>query len=111
MRLLRSLVILIALGAAGAAVKEVPPEGGPPKPFHLPPTDDFTLSNGMKVTIVPYGAIPKLAIRAYVRAGEVDEPANQVWMSRLTALLMKEGTKTRSSEQVAQDAADMGGPT
>ena len=109
MRLLRSLVILIALGAAGAAVKEVPPEGGPPKPFHLPPTDDFTLSNGMKVTIVPYGAIPKLAIRAYVRAGEVDEPANQVWMSRLTALLMKEGTKTRSSEQVAQDAADMGG--
>jgi zinc protease len=109
MRLLRSLLILIASSAAIAAVKEVPPEGGPPKPFHLPPTDDFTLPNGMKVTIVPYGAIPKVAIRAYIRAGGVDEPANQVWMSRLTALLMKEGTTSRSSEQLAQDAADMGG--
>lgn len=109
MRLLRGFLILIASGAALAAVKEVPPEGGAPKPFHLPPTDDFTLSNGMKVSIVPYGAIPKVAIRAYIRAGEVDEPSNEVWMSRLTALLMKEGTKTRSSEQLAQDAADMGG--
>jgi zinc protease len=109
MRFLRSLVVLIASSVAIAAVKEVPPQGGPPKPFHLPATDDFTLPNGMKVTIVPYGAIPKIAIRAYIRAGEVDEPSNQVWMSRLTALLMKEGTKTRSSEQVAQDAADMGG--
>ena len=109
MRLIRTLLVLIAFGAAVAAVKEVPPEGGPPKPFHLPPTEDFTLSNGMKVTLVPYGAIPKIAIRAYIRAGGADEPANQVWISRLTALLMKEGTKTRSGEQLAQEAADMGG--
>jgi zinc protease len=110
MRLFRTLVALTACGAAvAAAVKEVPPEGGPPKPFHLPQTEDFTLSNGMKVTLVPYGEIPKMAIRAYVRAGGVDEPAQQIWISRLTALLMKEGTKTRSGEQVAQEAADMGG--
>lgn len=109
MKFVRAVLILVVCGVAIAAVKEVAPEGGPPKPFHLPPTEDFVLSNGMKVTLVPYGTIPKVAIRVYIRAGGVDEPANQVWISRLTALLMKEGTTTRSGEQVAQEAADMGG--
>jgi len=86
-----------------------PPPGGPPKPFHLSPTTDFALPNGMQVTIVPYGVVPKLAVRAYVNAGAIDESANQVWLSKLTAMLMKEGTRTRSSEQVARDAANMGG--
>lgn len=89
--------------------KEKPPEGGPPKPFHLAPAEDFTLANGLKVTLVPYGVVPRVAIRAYVAAGGVDESANQVWLSRLTGLLMKEGTKTRSAEQLAQEAADAGG--
>ncbi|MBV9300845.1 MAG: insulinase family protein [Acidobacteriaceae bacterium] len=111
MRLLFVLPIVISAVSVQslASVKETPPEGGPPKPFHLPPAEDFTLPNGMKVTIVPYGSVPKVAIRAYIKAGGVNEPDNQVWMSRLTALLMKEGTKTRSSEQIAQEAADMGG--
>ena len=47
------------------ATKEQPPEGGPPKAFQLPPTEDFTLANGMKVTLVPYGVVPRVAIRAY----------------------------------------------
>ena len=46
--------------------KEEPPEGGPPKPFHLPATEDFTLPNGMKVTLVPYGSVPRVAVRAFV---------------------------------------------
>src|SRR6202034_4035927 len=88
--------------------KEQPPEGAPPKPFHLAQTEDFTLSNGMKVTLVPYGVVPQVAVRAYVSAGGVNESVNQVWLSRLTGLLLKEGTKTRSAEQLAQEAADTG---
>jgi len=89
--------------------KERPPEGGPPKPFHLPPTQDFTLANGMKVTLVHYGIVPKVAVRAYINAGGINEAANQVWLSRLTGLLMKEGTKSRSAEQLAAEIADTGG--
>lgn len=89
--------------------KEQPPEGGPPKPFHLAQTQDFTLANGMKVTLVPYGTVPRVAVVAYVNAGGVNEAPNEVWLSRLTGLLMKEGTKTRSAEQVADQAADAGG--
>jgi predicted Zn-dependent peptidase len=92
-----------------AAQKETPPSGGPPKPFHLPKTEDFTLPNGMKVTIVPFGIVPRTAVRAFVEAGAVNEAANQVWLSQLTGLLMKEGTTSRSGEQLAQEAAAMGG--
>jgi len=103
------LFALTACTMAFGQQKQQPPESGPPKPFHLPETQDFTLANGMKVTLVPYGGVPRVAIRAYVSAGGVNEAANQVWLSRLTGLLMKEGTKTRSAEQVAADAADAGG--
>ncbi|MBV9761990.1 MAG: insulinase family protein [Acidobacteriaceae bacterium] len=104
--------ILLGLAMCGLALgqqKEQPPEGGPPRPFHLAQTQDFTLANGMKATIVAYGMMPRVAIRAFVQAGGVDEKENEVWLSRLTGLLMKEGTKSRSGEQLAQEAADAGG--
>jgi predicted Zn-dependent peptidase len=75
----------------------------------LPATTDFALPNGMRVTIVPYGIVPKVAVRAFVAAGAVYESAGHVWLSKLNADLMKEGTRTRSAEQVAQEAAEMGG--
>lgn len=96
-----------ALPLAGA--KETPPAGSAPKPFKLPPTEDFTLPNGMRVTMAPFGAIPKVAIRAYIDAGAVRDPASKIWLSKLTAALMKEGTASRSAAQLANEAADMGG--
>jgi zinc protease len=92
-----------------AGPKETPPQGPPPKPFHLAATTDFTLPNGMQVTIVPYGTVPKVAVRLFVGAGAIHESAAQVWLSKLNAALMKEGTRTRSAEQVAREAAEMGG--
>jgi predicted Zn-dependent peptidase len=94
---------------AFAVPKENPPQTPPPKPFHVPPTDDFTLPNGLQVTIVPYGVVPKVAIRAFVSAGALNESPGQVWLSRLDASMMKEGTTTRSAGEVAREAADMGG--
>jgi zinc protease len=102
-------ILGVACVSAFAATKENPPQSPPPKPFQLPATDDFTLPNGMKVTVVPYGVVPKVAIRAFVNAGSLYETSGQVWLSRLNASMMKEGTSTRSAEQVAREAADMGG--
>ena len=105
-----TVALLIATTSFGApADKETPPTGSAPKPFVLPPTDDFTLPNGMKVTIVPFGIVPRVAVRAYIDAGAARESADQVWLSKLNAQLLKEGTATRSAEQIAREAADMGG--
>jgi len=110
MRLLWSVFMLSAMSSEiFAGPKETPPQGPPPKPFQLPAATDFTLPNGMQVTIVPYGIVPKVAVRAFVSAGAIDESAAQVWLSKLNAALIKEGTRTRSGEQVAREAAEMGG--
>lgn len=89
--------------------KETPPAGGQPKPFVFPKTDDFTLPNGMKVTLVPYGSVPKVAFQAVVYSGTKDDAAGKKAVSETTGLMLKEGTKTRTAEQIALDAAKMGG--
>jgi len=108
MALASSLAALAQTAAAPA--KQSPPAGGPPKAFVLPQKEAFTLPNGLHVTMVPYGRLPKVTIAAYVRAGSLNEAADQVWMSDFVGRMIKEGgTTSRSAEQVAQQAASMGG--
>jgi len=90
------------------AQKQSPPPGGPPKPFNLPPRHRFTLSNGAHVTLVEYGSVPKAYVRVAVRTGMIDQTAEQTDLATITALLIKEGTKTRTGEQIAEEAASMG---
>lgn len=92
-----------------AAQKEKPPEGGTPKPFALPRKESFKLRNGMNVTLVPYGSVPKVSVTAVVRAGNLNEAADEVWLANITGDMLKEGTKTRTNTQIAQEAASMGG--
>jgi zinc protease len=94
---------------AQQAQKERPPEGGTPKAFTLPKKETFTLKNGLRVTLVPYGIIPKVTVSAAVRAGNLNEGAEQIWLANITGSMLKEGTTTRSAEQIAQEAARMGG--
>lgn len=94
---------------AQAPAKQAPPEGGPPKPFTLPASQVWTLKNGLGVTMTPYGMIPKVTIEIAVRAGNINERPNQVWLADMTGEMLNEGTTTRSSEEVAREAARMGG--
>jgi zinc protease len=106
-----SLAALLSLSAFGqhAPAKQAPPAGAPPKPFAVPAKQRFTLPNGMRVTLVPYGSIPKVTVVAAIRAGGLNEAANQVSLSEITAELLKEGTTSRTAEQIATEAASMGG--
>lgn len=92
-----------------AIAQTTPPEGGTPKAFNLPKTETFKLKNGMEVTFAPYGNIPKVAISAVIRSGNINEAANQIWLADLTGDLMKEGTTSRSAVEIARSASSMGG--
>jgi len=98
---------LIAVAPAHAQ-KQTPPEGGPAKAFAVPANETYTLGNGMKVTLVPYGIIPKVTVSAAIDAGSVNEGSDHVGVSGLTADLMKEGTQSLTSEQLADATAKMG---
>src|SRR5438045_57336 len=105
-----TLILALVSSVTGLAQKQTPPEGSPPKPFKLPAKQTFALPNGVKVTMVPYGEIPKVTVNVTVRSGNLNESAEQVWLADLTGELIKEGgTATRSAEQVAREAASMGG--
>jgi predicted Zn-dependent peptidase len=95
--------------AAFAQQKETPPPGGQPKPFVFPKQETYQLPNGMKVTLVQYGTIPKVAMQAIVQAGGLNEKPDQRWVSDIVARMLKEGTMTRSAEQIARETAEMGG--
>src|SRR3974390_1550932 len=72
------------------AQKQAPPEGGPPKAFTVPANETYSLPNGLKVTLVPYGNIPKADISLAVDAGEINEGTGRIGVASLTTDLMKE---------------------
>jgi predicted Zn-dependent peptidase len=98
----------LSIAAPAFAQKQTPPEGGPAKAFTVPANETYTLPNGLKVTLVPYGIIPKATISLAVNAGEINEGSARVGVAGLTADLMKEGTEKLTSQQVAEEAARMG---
>ena len=104
--------LVLVAGACGIpranAQKQAPPEGGPPKAFTVPANETYALPNGLKVTLVPYGIVPKAQLSVALDAGGLNEGSNRIGLSDLTAELMKEGTVTLTAEQVAEEAARMG---
>ena len=90
------------------AQKQSPPEGGPAKAFTVPAHETYTLPNGLKVTLVPYGIIPKVTVDITIVAGSADEGKDHQGVAGLAAELMKEGTEKSSAGQVADEAARMG---
>ncbi len=103
------LAAAILFSAPAIAQKQVPPEGGKPKEFRLPKKESFKLPNGMGVTLVPYGTVPKASVEIAVRMGNLNEGPDEVWLADLLGDMMKEGTTTRSAQDISREAALMGG--
>jgi len=106
---LNVVILTLALVPAASAEKEIPPPPAAPKGFQVPAPRTFSLDNGMKVSFVSYGTMPKVTVELAIRAGNGQEAADQVWMADLTGDLMREGTKTRTALQISEAAARMGG--
>ncbi|HEX6048991.1 MAG TPA: pitrilysin family protein [Gemmatimonadaceae bacterium] len=111
---MRRLLIFAALAIAPAdatlgQLPATPPPGGTPKDFRLPEQREFTLPNGMDVTLVPFGTVPKATVSLAIRVGNVNEGPNEVWLADVMGDLMNEGTKSRTAAQIAELTAGMGG--
>lgn len=105
-----TVAIAFALAAFSvAAQKETPPVGGQPHDFKLPAKNERTLANGMGVTAVQFGNIPKVTINLVVKTGNVHEGPNQIWLADLMADLLEEGSLTKDAKQISREAASMGG--
>ena len=85
------------------------PGVGPERPFQLAPRIEKTLPNGLRVIVTRQTAIPKVSITLTVLSGYSSDPADLTGLASLTADLIQEGTKTKSSRQIRRDVFGMGG--
>ena len=101
----------LAFAPAAAPAQGFPktmPQAGAPKPFTVPASETYTLPNGVQVTLIPYGQIPKATVSLRIYAGSINE-GEDVWLSLLTAQMLREGAAGRSGADIAESAAGMGG--
>jgi predicted Zn-dependent peptidase len=102
-------LLSLLMSPLAAQQKQQPPPAGTPKDFVIPAPRRFTLGNGLPVTLVSFGQVPKVTIRVVVGAANLHEKADEIWLADLTGSMMREGTTSLTADAVAREFAAMGG--
>lgn len=108
---LSRLAAALMLGAAAAplSAQSAPPAPGIPKSFRIPAHRTITLMNGMRITFIHYGTVPKAVVRLQLGTGVVDEPPFGPGLAGLTADMLLQATIVRTGADISREAAEMGG--
>src|SRR5262249_27976862 len=85
-----------------------PPQTPPLPDYKLPPVSEITLPNGLRVVAVEDKRFPMVHFRLGFNAGTKFDPADMSGLASMTGDLLKEGTKTRSQKQIADELASLG---
>lgn len=118
MRTTTRTAVALALGLAvfGAAAqtqsgasRQTPPPPQPPKDIRFPAFEQKTLGNGLRVVVVEQHETPAVSVQLLVHAGKTYGPPAKAGIAATTAGLLREGTQTRSSQQIAEAIDSVGG--
>jgi predicted Zn-dependent peptidase len=85
-----------------------PPELGPPPRVSLPPIVTRELPNGLKLMIVEQHELPLADFILLVGSGSTADPASKTGVANLTAAMLREGTTTRKSLEIADQISFLG---
>jgi len=94
--------------AQGTFDRSKPPELGPPPRVALPPILTRELPNGLKLLIVEHHELPLADFVLLVGSGSTTDPASKTGVANLTATMLREGTTTRKSLEIADQIAYLG---
>jgi zinc protease len=83
------------------------PEPGPKANFDYPAPDELTLPNGLRVYLVPR-ASHVVALDFVLRSGAADSPVKKSGLASLTARMLTEGTRRKSSAALAEAVESLG---
>ena len=111
-----SALALLASGLAGTAAfaKEEPlpaalPPFGADKPLPVPQIQESKLANGLTVWVLPRTGLPLVSATLVVRGGTASDPAGTEGTAALLADALREGTRSRSAQQIAEQLQAVGG--
>lgn len=104
------LASVVLLTGAAQAQSDYPPMPAvsPPQAIELPDAETYTLANGLRVTLVPYGLTPKTVVSLRVGVGNIND-GEDTWLADVVADMLAEGAGDRTGPQIAEAAAAMGG--
>ncbi len=74
----------------------------------FPKVEKKVLKNGLTVLVIEDHRLPIAQIGVVLKAGSAQDPFGDAGLSHLTALMLKEGTKTKTSLELAEDFANLG---
>jgi predicted Zn-dependent peptidase len=109
--LLSALALLSAQTIATAQEtfdRSKPPQLGPPPRVSLPPIITRQLPNGLKLMIVEQHELPLADFVLLVGSGSTSDPSGKTGVANLTATMLREGTTTRKSLEIADQIAFLG---
>jgi zinc protease len=108
---LLGIIASACLGSIASAQpidRTVPPRLAPPTALTMPASVERTLPNGLRLVIVEQRKLPMLDAVLVLRHGSEADPAGKEGLASLTASLLREGTATRTSPQIAEQQAFLG---
>lgn len=85
------------------------PVVGLERPFQPSVRNERTLPNGLQVIVVRRPTVPKVSVLMTIKAGTAADPEALTGLADVTADAIQEGTRTRTSQQIRQQAFAMGG--
>lgn len=98
---------------AGASTKGVELKGkAPVNPqtlrVQLPKPQEAVLSNGLRVSLLEDHKLPTFSMQLWFNGGGLADPPEKRGVAMVTSSLLREGTKQRSSREIAEQLATLG---
>jgi zinc protease len=84
------------------------PEPLPERPFKFPHIETHTLANGLRLLVVEDHSLPLVAVRAVLPIDSTADPPGREGLYAVTLGAMREGTTTRTADQLADAFAELG---
>ena len=107
-------LVLIAAAASLCAQSKIERKGLAPVSrevlrVQLPKAAEFKLDNGLTVLVLEDHKLPLVTMRLIIPgAGALDDPPDVPGLAWFTATMLREGTVTRTSKQIAEESDRMG---
>jgi len=89
-------------------VRVAPPESGPARDVDFPSMVSARTTSGLSTDTVRFGELPIVYLRLVVRSGDASDPADLPGVASFTAKMLKEGTRHRTSAQIAEAVEFLG---
>lgn len=101
---------LLALPAmASAQQPKSPPAPAPVKPATIPPFQEATLANGLRILLVESKRQPVVSLALMLPAGDSYDPAGREGVATIVASVITKGAGSRTADQVSSAIEGVGG--